>query len=241
MNQDIYIYPHLGMGDNILANALYREYCKQHKKVYLFVLPKYFSNIAYMLKDLKNVSFIQVPYKDEVINTEYIDSFIRFNPQNTYLKIYIPNYTFIGPSKIYKTFDEGFYKVAGIPFEDKWNKFYYERDLEKEKNVYYNILQLKDNEEFLFVHDDIPRGRIFKSHYIEKGLRVIRPVEYLQINIFDFIYTIEKSKEIHVMSSSFLDLIDTMKLKEDNLFIHDYSMPGTIYNACILNWKFLKQ
>ena len=145
--------------------------------------------------------------------------------------------------KIYETFDHGFYVSAKIPLEEKWNKFYFQRDLEKEKNAFYNILNLKDEEEYIIVHDDPKNGRPFKSSLIPKGLKIINPSNFKEAGLFDFLYTFEHAKELHMMNSSFMNLIDTIQLKTGPLFLHSYARTdmGPNPNPKLkLNWTIFK-
>lgn len=234
MENSIYIYQHLGMGDHILCNAIVRTYAEKYDRVYLFVKPKNISNVRYMYRDVSNIKYI-------ALDDLEIHNFMRFSPQN--------NYLIVGHQKLHEelkingtlTFDEIFYKMANVPFEDKWNKFYFQRDIEKEKDTYYNKLGLKDNENFIFMHDDPKNGRVINETYISKNDKIIKPIDYLDIGVFDFLYTIEKAKEIHCMDSSFSCLIDTIQLRNDNLFMHSYvrkdNSPSPKFK---LKWKIIK-
>ena len=235
MKNSIYIYQHLAIGDNIISNAIIRHYSKLYERVYLFVLPHYSKNIAYMFRDLTNLKLIRMDDSNEGIR-----NFMKFNPDLNYLVIYIYVQNYEGPNKIYKYFDEGFYKTAGIPYENKWSDFYFQRNIEKEKEVYYNVLNLTDDEEFMFIHEDPANDRSFKPSYFPKCTKTVNPVDFKDISIFDFIYTIEKAKEVHVMNSSFLALIDTMQIREDNIFIHEYAIKGATYHGLKLNWEIIK-
>jgi len=151
---------------------------------------------------------------------QHIAEFMKISPNNEYL--------IVGHQKLHEElrkdpngrFDKIFYKMAGVPFEDKWNKFYLERNLETEKYVYYHKLELKEDEEFIFVHDDAERP--IPSTKLPKGIKIIRPNRQ-DISIFDFLYTIEKAKEVHCIDSSFFNLIDCIQLRsDDNLYFHKY-------------------
>ena len=50
-----------------------------------------------------------------------------------------------------------FYEDSNIPYDYKWDKFYYEINLEREKEVYYDILGLSDDSEFIFLHESKER------------------------------------------------------------------------------------
>lgn len=229
----IYIYHHLGLGDHILCNGLVRYFAELYERVYLFAKTHNLKNVSYMYRDLQNLKFIPMD------NSE-VNFFMKVSPNN--------NYLIIGHEELHKklktenkTFDEIFYEMANLPFEDKWDKFYFQRNLEKEKDVYYNKLKLKDREEYLFVHDDQKTGRLIKSAYLSKKIKIINPADFKNIGIFDFIYTIEKAREVHVMDSSFSCLIDTMKIQKENLFMHFYvrtdNSPSPKFK---LNWTIIK-
>jgi hypothetical protein len=233
----IYIYHHLGMGDHILCNAIIRTYTEQYDKVYNFAKPRFANNVMYMYRDLSNVKIIPA----EMVN---VQTFMNFSPNNNYLILgHTAEYFEKFNNGIYKHFDEGFYIMANIPYSYKYDKFYLQRDLDSEKNTYYNILGLKDNEEYVFIHEDPDRNRLVKKEYINNKLKTIRSSDYKNINIFDFIYTIENAKEVHVMNSSFSCLIDTMQLKVNKLFLHEYMRNDMGINPnhqLKLDWKIIK-
>ena len=234
---NIYIYHHLGLGDHFLCNAIVRIYAEKYHKVYLFCKPKYLENVSFLYRDLNNIKMIPG-------EMNFVDSFMKFSPNNNYLIIgHTKDYFDKLNNGIYESFDKGFYDIVNIPFEEKWNKFYLQRDLESEKNVFYNVLNLKDEEEFLFVHDEPEKNRNFRKEYIEKGFKIINANFYKNIKIYDFLYTIEKAKEVHVMNSSFSCLIDTMQLKTNKLFLHEYArtdMGNNPNHKLKLNWTILR-
>lgn len=231
---NIYIYHHLGLGDHIICNAIVREYAKKYDKIFLFVKSHNYKNVSYMFRDLTNVKYISMDDSD-------VKKFMELNPDNNYMVIqYDTEYVLQLFKRLdAKGFDERFFEIAQLPYEDKWDKFYFERDLEKEKDAFYNKLQLKDDEEFLFVHDDPNGNRGFKAELIPKKIKTIHPIDYKNIGLFDFLYTIENAKEIHVMNSSFLNLIDCIQIKNLDLFYHEYARPE--YNMTLkLNWTIYK-
>lgn len=237
MQNYLYIYHHLGMGDHIICNAIVRTYAEKYDKIYLFVKPRNINNVAYMYRDLSNVKFIQMDDAD-------VKTFMRFNQNNNYLIVGITPEYFrkFDIDKVYKTFDEGFYVMAKVPLEDKWNKFYFQRDIEKEKNAFYNILKLQDGEEFIIVHDDPANNRAFKSEFKPKSLKIINPNDFKEVGLFDFLYTFKKAKELHLMNSSFFNLVDCIQLQTNHPVLHSYARKdmGDNPNPKLkLNWTIL--
>lgn len=234
----IFIYQHLGMGDHILCNAIIREYTQKYDKIFLFVKPNNIKNVFYMYRDLGNkIQFFAMTDPE-------VHSYMNLNKNENFLIIGHTNEYFQKLNNgIYETFDTGFYEMAQIPIKNKWDKFYIQQDINLEKETFYNKLKLQDNEEYLFVHDDQERGRYFKNELINKGIKIIRPTDHKDIQLFDFIYTIKKAKEVHVMNSSFSCLIDTMQINNNNLYFHEYArtdMGNNPNHKLKLNWNILK-
>jgi len=134
-------------------------------------------------------------------------------------------------------FDEAFYNNAKVNFSEKWSGFQLKRDEKREKEIFYDVLGLNDNEDYIFIHDD--ERSIVNETYLPKNTKIIKP-DNKDIGIFEFGYVMEKSKEIHVMNSSFLCLIDTMELNHNNLNYHTYVRTGAVFTLSKkLNWKIL--
>lgn len=209
----IYIYEHLGLGDQIACNGIVRFYAEKYDRVYVFSKPKNTKNVMWMFRD--NPKIYIMPMEEDQVH-----QFISISPLN--------NYLIVGHQKLHEElrrdpngrFDQIFYKMANVPFEDKWKRFYIGRELEEEKNVYYNKLGLRDDSQFIFVHDDFERPML--PDKLPTDIRIIRP-DRKDISIFDFLYTIEKAKEVHCIDSSFFNLIDCIQLRKDeNLYFHKY-------------------
>jgi hypothetical protein len=116
-------------------------------------------------------------------------------------------------------FDEGFYKTIDIPFDFRFSKFFFLRDLNKEMEIY-NHLNPK-NEPYIFVHN-------VDKNKIRKDLKIIEnPIEY---SIFDLITLIENSEEVHVMESSIKNLINSYNFNKPKFFYHQYVRNYSDYN-----------
>ena len=229
----IYIYTHLGLGDHILCNGLVRHFSENENRVYVFVKPTNINNVAFMYRDNPTIKLISM-YDHEV------QQFMSINRNNKYIVAGISTeYHRKLNNNEYETFDIGFYDMVNIPLEYKWDKFHINRNQESEKDAFYNKLSLQDGEDFILIHDDVSRGMKLNLNYIQKGIKIINIANYQNIGIFDFIYAIEQAREVHVMNSSFACLIDTMQIRNDNIFYHEYARPNTNFKLK-LNWNILK-
>ena len=212
--KEVYVYEHLGLGDQIACNGLVRGIAEQdYERVFVFAKPKNAKNVIRMFRDHKKIRII--PMEENQVR-----QFMQISPHN--------NYLIIGHEKLHQElvedpdgrFDQVFYKMAGLPFNYKWDKFHMDRDFYGEREAYYDKLGLKDDSEFIFVHDD--KERPIPSNRLPSGVKIIRP-DNMEISIFDYLLTIEKAKEVHCIDSSFFNLIDCIQLRpDDNLYFHKY-------------------
>ena len=210
MNNSVYIYHHLGLGDHIIANGMVRTIAKKYNRVFLFCKPRNIKNVAIMYKDLLNLKLIG-------FEMNQIEQFMSINPNEKYIIAGHGEFwkIFNSPSNKLKI-DEIFYNLAGVPLKNKWDEFYIPRNLDKEKDVFHK-LGLKEGDKYAFVHDDSSR----RISINVPNIKIIRP-ENKEYSIFDFIYTIEKAEEIHCINSSFFCMIDLMKIKKDKMYLHEY-------------------
>ena len=215
---EIYIWHHLGMGDHIACNGLVRKYCEEYDKVHLFVKKHNLSNVKRMLRDLKNIEFISgVGDQDQ-----FVHQFLDINKTITLKKI---------TNNDKQPFDREMYKSANVLFSDKWNRFFFERDLNREKEVYTNILGLEEDEEYAFVQTG--KGELHLKH----GLKEINPGDHMDIGMFDWGLVIERAKEVHCANSSFIHLIDlAYHIKKG--FYHSYLRPDSD-PVILAKWKIL--
>lgn len=232
MENSLYIYHHLGLGDHIICNGLVRYMAESYEKVFLFSKPHNIKNIKVMYKDNPRITILS--YDDRQVR-EFINMFsvYKFMIVGHHISEFFKK---VDDVSINKTFDQLFYEDQKIPFEYKWDKFFVERDLKREREVYYDIYGLDDNSEFIFVHESNDYLPLIKD--INTSIQKITP-DNKEISIFDYLYLIEKAKEVHVVNSSFMNLIDCIQLRNDNLFYHEYARPN-INTVLKLNWKILK-
>ena len=227
----IYIYHHLGLGDHILLNGFVRSYLDRYDKIHLFSKPQNTKNVQYMFRDLGN-RLVVIPFEDSGVR-----DFMRIFPMHEYVVAgHTPDFfRRIDDPANGKTFDQLFYEDQNIPFETKWSEFHFERNTAAEDRAFYESYGLKDDEEYIFIHESADRP---VTREIPEGIKQIRP-DKMDVGIFDHLKIIEKAKEVHVMNSSFMNLIDCIQLRQDNLFYHEYSRPN-INTVLKLPWKVFK-
>lgn len=208
-----HVLTHLGMGDQITCNGLVRELYKRHSKLYVYCKLKYYYTIEAMYKDLKNLYVLPLEEQGAHLFAS------QHNIKYFYNIGMVPN----APPEI--TVEKGFYLQAGVDFNKKWENFYVERDFYREI-YFFSKFDLKPNE-YIFFHDDIPRNQIIKR-VDNKNLKIVRALPEYTNNIFDYLSIIENAREIHVIESCFMFLVDLFlqhNFKDKNLVIHRYTKP----------------
>ena len=227
---EIYIAHNVEMGDHLVCYGLVTEYAKRYRKLYLYTKRINYNNVVRLYKDIPNIEVIMGKEENNVFIVE--PSTLIIGSYNWHNALY--NDTTL-------KFDRFYYNFANVPFEKKFENFYFGRDMEREKDVYYNVLGLKDDEEYIFIHENSDKNQNLNRKYIKENLKIISAEDYKDVSLFDFLYTIEKSLEVHVINSSFRTLIDLMNIKHDKLYYHKYSRNMEHDQPqCQLNWYVIE-
>jgi len=223
---DLYICTHYGFGDYVIIYGLVKELAKSYDNIVLFVKPHrsplHVDNICRLYNSIPNVYILTdnpLNYKDVLyLGWDKFTEYIKTDSQTSFAKF--------------------FYDQAGIALNLLWDNFYFERDMDKEKEIYYK-LGLKDGEEYVFLHDDPVRGFIIERKYLP-DLRVIHLVEYEDISILDILYVVEKSKEVHTFTTGIVPFIDQMNIQHSSLNLHRYIRPLPYDQPILrLNWNII--
>lgn len=217
---------HYGFGDYVVCYGLIKELAKYSStQINLFAVQHraniHIDNIKRLYSSIKNVRIVTDDPKNwnDVIYVGF-DDFFRAVSKNPKIRN-----------------QEYFYKHCGVPLKLLWENFYFERNIEKEKEVYYDILGLTDNEEYIVLHDDPERDLCIKKEYIKSDVKVIHLIEHQNISILDTLFLIEKSKELHVINTGLVPFVDQMKIVHESLNYHQYVRP-LYYEQPILKMKW---
>ena len=237
----LYVHHHLGLGDHIDCNAMIRIFLEEYEfdSVNVFAKEKYFDMIKYMYRDESNINIIKVPNEDEY---NYISNFISENDIINFIKVGHDYYPWGQEEKLGMGCAEIFYSQMDIPYERRFDDFYYERDEKEEKRLYEKLNP--DNEEYIFVHDDATRGFEIPIEELEhiaetKDIKIIR--NDITENLFHFGMVLEKAKQIHCMESAFRSLVEILDTT-DELFFHNFrkGASGYLGNSTLREWSEVK-
>lgn len=226
----ILLYYPFGMGDQIICHGIVREYARSYKHVTVLAKDHNYPSVAFMYRDTSNITVLEI-HKTPLELTEtsvILDTPNRDQLTFDLIKIIGLNYLVWDDQSI--QFEKQLYDIAGVPLMKKWSNFFVERDLKKERVLFKKVALKHD---YVFVHEDPERKYIINRDLLNKDLAVITPDKDLTNNIFDYCTLIENAKELHVIDSSFMFLIDCLPYHnpKQKLFVHRYARDN---NECLL-------
>lgn len=229
MKESFWIFTHLGLGDAIASNALFRHYAEVHKDK-LVIIPVWENNLAsiqWMLSDVPNIFFYPIETEQQLLSC-------KNSLQGNYLALGFYGADVIIPDNdthyVRKLgfnpvkWDSEFYRQAGLDPELKWQGF---------KLPYFLQDRLGKAEPYSFCHQDKERG--FELKWIPSNGRFLDKSYALSHTCF-FMYG---ASEIHCIDSSMLNLADLMETPHCKRFVfHRYARRG-LPPQLKKNWEVL--
>lgn len=136
-------------------------------------------------------------------------------------------------------------ELHNIDWSDWSDYLKIERNTQKENLLYYEILGLKEDEEYVFVNTMYGVGQTItkvNTSIINKNLKIVE-LKFLEgFTLFDWSKVIEKSLEIHTADTSINYLIEVIKLKTKILKLHPRNVdhtPKCLSNLFKTNWEWM--
>ena len=105
----------------------------------------------------------------------------------------------------------------------KWSEgFQFDRKIDKENDLYYNVLGLKDESEYIFVnrYANTENRRNDQLTFPEFDLPVIDLQILKGFSLFDWCKVIENAQEIHTVHTSMPYLIDRLNIKAEKYYMY---------------------
>ncbi len=240
---NIFLYQHLGLGDMISNNGLVRYLVELNPKIKFFNIfckQMHVNSIKFMYRDLNKIKIIKISNNPKYEKKE-IQKYLK-NENSDFEIIKIGHDFYHSTNKLNPNFKSNpwhctvnFYKQFGLPYNYRFEKTFWKRDLKREKKLLKKLVG--NNKKFIFVHDDINRGLIIDTNKFNKKFKIIRNDN--NNLIFDYGLILENARELHLIESSFRQLIETLNIKSKKLYLYkddrlDYSM--SLFNKKLGQW-----
>jgi hypothetical protein len=116
-----------------------------------------------------------------------------------------------------------------LPYEYRYTKCYWQRDLDEEERVY---RKLAPQAPFAFVHDDVSRGFVINTESIH--LPIVR--NEISESIFHLGLLLERATEIHCMESSIRCMMESLELSRSKLYYHNFRCTRPLGTATRQRW-----
>lgn len=224
---DVYMYPHLGLGDSLMVNGMVRYFCSRYNNLVLFCSTCYCKSIKWLYRDIKNLNIM--PFGSDLNSTGDADHMIRefIQANNLYDKLF-----FLGHYPLSQVADyglyHGYYKIYDLDPFMRFDNFYYERNFEYEDYVFD---QLNPNKEkYIFVIDDSRHhlgNFVISNEKIGSEYKIIHYNKELNFDddrflMFNYYKILENAEEIHTLETAFFEFIQLIKLPKPKIYIHSY-------------------
>jgi len=224
-----FITHHLGLGDHIICNAIYRHYSDKAIAVVLPVKEHNTQSVQDMLSDKENISILSLNSNPEREMVAISSTYANMGYEIVRLGNYGTNFLIDRSIR----YDHNFYNQAGVDFDERWNSFYVPSNKLREESVYKSLC---DKQEYVFLHEDRERGFVIDRSYIDKKYKIVSPVSNSlnaekNFRFCDYRKVIEKASEVHCIESSFCALIESLNIGKKR-YAHRYCRPEASSNFC---------
>lgn len=232
----IILLHHLGLGDHFICHGIVREYAKRYERVLIFAKAANHESVCFMFRDLPHVSVRKVTTDQEAERIMRLNRFMI--GRKRYDKVKKIGFGDLKESS--GNFEKQFYTLAEVPLNKIWDSFHIARDQDREQRLFDRHAP---KSKYAFLHEDAGRGYAIDRKKVDPSLTIFSPDKNMSTNICDYISTIQRAEEIHVIDSSFMFMIDCLKYDAagQKLFIHRYARSNPEWQLPILkkNWIIL--
>ena len=112
------------------------------------------------------------------------------------------------------------YSMVGLDYSDWQDYFKFDRNFEKEDDLYYNVLGLKDDSEFVFINNLYNENRDCDLLKPENYNLPAVELQYIDgFTLFDWCKVFEKAKSVYTINTSLNYIIDVLDTSYDEYVI----------------------
>jgi hypothetical protein len=232
------------LGDIIFLQKVCKTFiAKGYKIIYPVVfeyewLNDYIPDVNFISWSDKNNKLTHKDKLPENVNFPYKDKYNPFSPHFFSEDFVFLNF-FQNPIGRVMEFK---YKSIGMTYNDWVDYFTFERNYEKENKLFYDVLKLEDDEEFVLVNKNYQmRPEILSYNRINSdssyyNKKVVEMSVFDEFTLFDWCKVIEKSKQIHTVDTSLILLIEKMDLVNTELYLYPRGSLSDVDYLLKKNW-----
>jgi|688.fasta_scaffold06195_12 hypothetical protein len=192
-----------GLGDILFSQKIIHKLVENNYFVY------WFTNEYFWLKDYINIKNFE--FTNHILPTDFFLNLQDSIEENHPYDIMTCKYKMIG-----KTLPNLPENLHNIDYTDWELYFNFERNFQKENELFSNILNLDDNEEYILLNRRYGINQ-YKNEILNeisnKNKKTIELSYISNYTLFDWCKVIENATEIYTVDTSILMLIEKLKLK----------------------------
>lgn len=229
-DQDLYVHHHLGLGDMIHCNGLVRSLLEElhdRNRLFVFCKERYATMVEWMYRDESRIKVL--PIDDQKKEHSEVWRILQKHNSTNFLSVGHRSLKRLAAKHPHLFFDQLFYLQLDLPYEYRYTKCYWQRDLDEEERVY---RKLAPQAPFAFVHDDVSRGFVINTESIH--LPIVR--NEISESIFHLGLLLERATEIHCMESSIRCMMESLELSRSKLYYHNFRCTRPLGTATRQRW-----
>ena len=220
-----YIEQSAGLGDIFFCQKIANHFISQGYEVVWPVIPEFSWISDYLITDVK---------------------FTLDRPNNFDLHIPLSS---ADSRFLDKKIMEAKYALVDLDFSDWQDHFKFKRNPEKEKELFYNVLSLNDNEEYNFINEiyGSPPHHVHMPVRVNNDLKNVKMSLLQEYSMFDWLMIIEKAKNVHLVDTSLTLILENIELKANEKVLYsrykhaygkaDWSQTAYMYKK---DWAYSK-
>tara|TARA_R100001530_G_scaffold129149_1_gene99259 strand:- start:7490 stop:8221 length:732 start_codon:yes stop_codon:yes gene_type:complete len=138
------------------------------------------------------------------------------------------------------------YELVGLNWNNWISGFKYQRNIDKENSLYYNVLGLNDNSNYVFInrYANTENRKNDKVIFPDFNIPVIENKIIEGFTLFDWSKVIENAQEIHTVHTAINYLVETLNIKAKKYIMHQgihsddiKNIPFNIHNPTYIQTK----
>lgn len=241
-----------GFGDIFFCQGISEYFSKEYDIIW--PVAKQILETTKYLKTNSNIKFVSndSEYEYNYIFKELYESKKKLklvNNNNSEEIIFLPlGYSSHMIEPYYKKVMQAKYKICDLDYKNWKQSFNFNRNIEKENKLFYDVLGLKDNEDYCLVNEqyvtqpDIHKKNLSKFYSTFGDTKFIQMQLYDEFTLFDWCKVFEHINSIITVDTSLMYILEKLNLKNKTNFLCITRQPHTqeeIQELFDIPWRYI--
>ncbi|MEQ1830310.1 MAG: hypothetical protein ABL921_30415 [Pirellula sp.] len=231
LTRDVFVHHHLGLGDMIHCNGMVRgllERLEDNCNAHVFCKQRNVAMVSWMYRDEPRIVIEAIDDRNK--EGAEIRRILRERRSSNLLSVGHRALRPLEKRFPHLFFDQLFYLQQKVPYETRFTKCFWIRDMLEEERVF---RKLAPKLPYAFVHDDPSRGYCIDTRAIP--FPVVR--NDTSESIFHLGLVLERAAEVHCMESSIRCMMESLHFQNGRLIYHNFRYPDRpLGTATCLPW-----